>query len=66
MTDELKNLFSVVARAFDSENYYSTLNAFMGEIPAARRAGIMAAKNAQTARAPAATPNANGSQKVTP
>jgi hypothetical protein len=45
---------------------YSVLSAFIGEIEAARPAGIIAAKNAQTASALAATPNATGSQNETP
>jgi hypothetical protein len=38
----------------------------MGDIEAARLAGMMAAKNEQTASAPAATDSANGSQEETP
>jgi hypothetical protein len=38
----------------------------MGEIEAARPAGMMAAKNAQIASAVAATVKANGSQNETP
>lgn len=45
---------------------YSVLSAFMGEIDAARLAGIMAAKNAQMASALAATPSASGSQLEMP
>src|SRR5205809_669283 len=45
---------------------YSVRSAFMGEIEAARLAGMMAAKKAQTASAPAATPRASGSQLETP
>jgi hypothetical protein len=45
---------------------YSVLNAFIGEIDAARRAGIMAAKNAEIASEPAATPRAIGSQMEMP
>ena len=45
---------------------YSALSAFMGEIDAARLAGMMAAKNAQMASALAATVSAKGSQLETP
>ena len=45
---------------------YSVLNALIGEIDAARPAGMIAAKNAHTASAPAATPSAIGSQNETP
>jgi len=45
---------------------YSILSAFMGEIDAARFAGIMAAKNEQIASAPAATVSAGGSHEDTP
>ncbi len=45
---------------------YSALNALTGEIAAARSAGMMAAKNAQTASAIAATTRAKGSQLETP
>jgi len=45
---------------------YSVLRAFMGEIDAARLAGIMAAKNVQMASALAATASASGSQMETP
>jgi hypothetical protein len=45
---------------------YSVRNAFMGEMDAARRAGITAAKNAETASANAAMPRAAGSQLETP
>jgi hypothetical protein len=38
----------------------------MGEMEAARLAGIMAAKNEQIASAPAATASASGSQEETP
>jgi hypothetical protein len=38
----------------------------MGEIDAARFAGIMAAKNEQIARAPAAKVSASGSHQATP
>jgi hypothetical protein len=38
----------------------------MGEMEAARFAGIMAAKKEQTASAPAAMVNASGSQEETP
>lgn len=38
----------------------------MGEMEAARRAGIMAATNAQMASVPAATASASGSQLETP
>jgi hypothetical protein len=46
--------------------HYSILSAFMGEMDAARLAGMMAAKKEQMARAAAATPSANGSHEVTP
>jgi hypothetical protein len=45
---------------------YSILNAFMGEIAAARLAGMMAAKNALVASALAARLSAKGSQLETP
>jgi hypothetical protein len=45
---------------------YSIRSACMGDIEAARLAGMMAAKNEQTASAPAATDSANGSQEETP
>src|ERR1700689_4138426 len=45
---------------------YSILRALMGEMEAARFAGIMAAKKEQTASAPAAMVNASGSQEETP
>ncbi len=45
---------------------YSILSARMGEMEAARLAGIMAAKKEQTARAAAATDRASGSQEETP
>jgi hypothetical protein len=45
---------------------YSILRASMGEMEAARFAGMMAAKNEQIARAPAATPRASGSHEETP
>jgi hypothetical protein len=45
---------------------YSILNAFIGEMDAARRAGITAAKNAEIASAVAAMPRARGSQLETP
>ena len=48
------------------QHLYSILSAFIGEIDAARPAGIIAAKNAQVARAAAATPRASGSQNETP
>ena len=59
---------------FRDENYpevlndgsYSILKACMGDMEAARLAGIMAAKNEHTASAPAATARAGGSQEVTP
>src|SRR5690348_13329722 len=47
-------------------NAYSMRSAFIGEIEAARLAGIMAAMKAQTAKAPAAVLSANGSQLETP
>jgi hypothetical protein len=45
---------------------YSMRRACMGEMEAARLAGMMAAKNEQTASAPAATVNASGSEEETP
>jgi hypothetical protein len=45
---------------------YSVRSALIGEIDAARAAGIMAAKNEQIASAPAATIRASGSQDLTP
>ncbi len=45
---------------------YSFLRASIGEIDAARRAGIAAAKNADIASVAAATAKANGSQLETP
>ena len=45
---------------------HSVLSAFIGEIDAARLAGIMAAKNAEMASATAATVSANGSQLEMP
>jgi hypothetical protein len=45
---------------------YSVRNAFIGEIEAARPAGMIAAKNAQMASELAATVSANGSQMETP
>jgi hypothetical protein len=45
---------------------YSILSAFIGEIDAARFAGIMAAKNEQVASAAAATVSASGSHEETP
>jgi hypothetical protein len=48
------------------EARYSVRKAFMGEIDAARLAGIMAAKKAQMASAIAATVSAKGSQLETP
>ena len=44
---------------------YSVLSAVMGEIEAARRAGMIAAKNAEMASADAATASARGSQMGT-
>ena len=46
--------------------YYSVLNASNGEIDAARRAGIAAAKNAEIASVATATVSASGSQLETP
>ena len=48
------------------ERPYSVLNALIGEIDAARPAGMTAAKNAHAASAPAATLSAIGSQNETP
>ena len=45
---------------------YSILSAFIGEMDAARFAGMMAAKKEQIANAPAATVRASGSQEETP
>src|SRR4029077_17312448 len=45
---------------------YSVRRAFMGEMDAARRAGMMAAKNAAIASADAAMLRASGSQLDTP
>ena len=45
---------------------YSFLSASIGEIDAARRAGMTAAKNADIASVAAATAKANGSQLETP
>jgi hypothetical protein len=45
---------------------YSVLSALIGDIDAARAAGIIAAKNEQIASAAAATISANGSQDFTP
>jgi hypothetical protein len=45
---------------------YSFLSASIGEIDAARRAGMTAAKNADIASVAVATANANGSQLETP
>jgi len=46
--------------------HHSVLSAFIGEMDAARRAGITAAKNAEIASANAAMPRAMGSQLETP
>jgi len=46
--------------------HYSILSAFIGEMEAARFAGMMAAKKEQMASAPAATLSANGSHEETP
>jgi hypothetical protein len=48
--------------AFD----HSVRSALIGDKAAARIAGIIAAKNAHTARAPHAIESAKGSQNVTP
>ncbi len=45
---------------------YSVLSALIGEMLAARLAGMIAAKKAEIASATAATLNASGSQKETP
>ena len=45
---------------------YSVRNALIGEIAAARPAGMRAAKNAEAASDPAATMSAKGSQNDTP
>src|SRR5579862_278242 len=55
-----------IVKLIGREAHYSARRAVMGEIPAARMAGMNAAKNAQIARAPAARANAHGSQKETP
>jgi hypothetical protein len=60
------NRWSCDARQRNSGLCYSVLSAFMGEIDAARLAGMIAARNAQHASAPVATPNASGSQLETP
>ena len=52
---KLRRMYGVLERQFS--NYYEE---------AARRAGMMAAKNAQIASVPAATVNASGSQLDTP
>ena len=57
---------SAVSASSPPEVRYSIRSAFMGEIDAARLAGIMVAKNAQRASALAARVSANGSQLVTP
>jgi hypothetical protein len=56
----------VIQSIFERCVSYSMRSACIGEIEAARLAGMMAAKKEQIARAPAAIPNANGSQEVTP
>lgn len=48
------------------QSCYSMRSAFIGEMDAARFAGMMAAKNEQIASAPAATVRATGSQEETP
>jgi hypothetical protein len=53
-------------RADRSLSFYSVLSALMGEIDAALPAGMIAARNEQIAKAPAATLSANGSQIETP
>src|SRR5438552_2118281 len=57
--DRLGIAFRLAAR-------YSVLSAITGEIEAARKAGIIAAKNAQTARALDAKVRASGSHFETP
>ena len=57
---------SAVSASSPPEVRYSIRSALMGEIEAARLAGIMVAKNAQRASALAARVSANGSQLVTP
>ena len=57
--NDLVSLFRLAVR-------YSVLSAITGEIEAAREAGIMAAKNAQTARALDAKVRASGSHFETP
>ncbi len=52
--------------AFGQSLPYSIRNAFMGEMEAARSAGIIAAKKEQVASAMAATVSASGSQVKTP
>lgn len=47
-------------------NVYSIRRAVMGEIDAARVAGIIAAMNEHSARAPAASVSASGSHEETP
>jgi len=46
--------------------FYSMRRAVMGEMDAARAAGMIAAKSEQSARATAATASANGFQEETP
>jgi len=49
-----------------SPSHYSLLSALIGDIDAARPAGMMAAKNAQAASELAANVSASGSQNETP
>src|SRR5258708_37092305 len=62
----LAGVSSLVERNLLTDDGYSILSAFMGEIEAARFAGIMAAKNEQIASVPAATVSASGSHEETP
>src|SRR6185295_8495658 len=58
--------YYLIAQFCAAAPVYSVLSAFVGEIDAARLAGMIAAKNAEIARAPAATDKASGSQLETP
>ena len=46
--------------------FYSVRRAFIGEMVAARAAGIIAAMKADSTNEPPATPSASGSQNFTP
>src|SRR5436189_5004352 len=58
--------YYLIAQFCAAAPVYSVLKAFVGEMDAARLAGMIAAKNAEMARAPAATDKASGSQLETP